>query len=245
MRRLSKLLREDEGSGSLFDIVQAVVEDLYDGIVLDIQTNGAKTSVVIRINQDVLDEGSIAERGYWLGNMADSQHRFDRGLCRELIRFFSSVGAKTVVDFGCGSGDYVAKIRSGGIPCDGYDGNPATPELSHGLCYVRDLSKPVSGLSYDWVLSLEVGEHIPRQYETIFLDNLHRANTSGMVLSWAVEHQDGHGHVNERNNDYIIQKLKELGYTFNREQSQRLRDVASLWWFKDTLMVFDRNTNSA
>ncbi|CAG5124210.1 unnamed protein product, partial [Candidula unifasciata] len=50
-----------------------------------------------------------------------------------------------------------------------------------------DLTAPQYGLpAYDWVVSVEVGEHIPAKFEDIYLDNLARHAKEGIVLSWAV-----------------------------------------------------------
>ena len=50
-----------------------------------------------------------------------------------------------------------------------------------------DLTLPQYGLPlYDWVMSLEVAEHIPQDYEAIFIDNIVRHAREGVVLSWAV-----------------------------------------------------------
>ena len=61
-------------------------------------------------------------------------------------------------------------------------------------------------------MSLEVGEHIPKEYEDIFINNLHNNNNKGIILSWAILGQGGFGHVNEQNNDYIKSKMSNLGY---------------------------------
>ena len=33
--------------------------------------------------------------------------------------------------------------------------------------------------------TIKVGEHIPGEYEKVFLENIHRLNTIGVVISWA------------------------------------------------------------
>ncbi|KAK7004452.1 hypothetical protein BgiMline_005973, partial [Biomphalaria glabrata] len=50
-----------------------------------------------------------------------------------------------------------------------------------------DLTAPHYGLPiYDWILSIEVAEHIPAKFEEIYLDNLVRHAREGIILSWAV-----------------------------------------------------------
>ncbi len=88
------------------------------------------------------------------------------------------------------------------------------------------------------MLSLEVGEHIPKEYERVFIENLHRHNINGIVLSWALKGQGGFGHFNEQNNDYIKELMAEYGYFNDVEAENSLRKKATLWWFKNTIMVF-------
>ena len=87
-------------------------------------------------------------------------------------------------------------------------------------------------------MSLEVGEHLPQQFEDIFIHNLHNNNKYGILLSWAIKGQGGYGHCNEQDNDYIKSKICELGYTNDFESENKLRNDSSLYWFKNTIMVF-------
>jgi cyclopropane fatty-acyl-phospholipid synthase-like methyltransferase len=91
---------------------------------------------------------------------------------------------------------------------------------------------------FDWAMSLEVGEHLPQQFEDIFIYNLHNNNKRGIVLSWAIKGQGGHGHVNEQNTDYIKSKICDLGYLNDIKIENKLRQDSSLFWFKNTIMVF-------
>ena len=186
-----------------------------------------------------LAEPTVNERGYWQGCVQPKDHSFDPPLAAALTDFFRKEKARSVVDFGCGTGDYVKTLLSSKIPCKGYDGNPNTPQLSNGVAEVLDLSQPADlKRSFDWVLSLEVGEHIPKEFETTFIENLHRHNTKGIVLSWAVKGQGGFGHFNEQNNDYIKATMAKYGYVNDVEAETKLRENSSLWWFKNTVMVF-------
>ena len=116
-----------------------------------------------------------------------------------------------------------------------------TPELTNHLCNVLDLSLPVQMYPFDWVMSLEVGEHLPEQFEDVFINNLHTNNKYGIILSWAVKGQGGHGHFNEQNNDYIKQKICSLGYVNDIDTEMILRKNSTLFWFKNTIMVFRKS----
>lgn len=183
----------------------------------------------------------IHSRGYWLTADANDHHAFDAGLCSELISVLKEEGG-TVADFGCGPGHYVRSMRDAGLTCDGFDGNPQTELFTSGLCQVLDLSDPVTLPNcYDWVVSLEVGEHIPPSFEATFIDNLHRHNTRGIILSWAVEGQSGHGHVNERTNESVRDDFRALGYRSDMLLERRLREsITTCGWFRNTIMVFRR-----
>lgn len=183
---------------------------------------------------------SIHSNGYWQGTEASSQHVHDARLTQCLVSFFKNEGATSIVDFGCGLGKYVQAFRNSGLNATGFDGNPNTPELTNNTCGVLDLSVSTQLEPFDWVMSLEVGEHLPKKFEDIFINNLHLNNKCGIVLSWAVKGQGGHGHFNEQNNDYIKSKICELGYVNDVDSENNMRNMLSLSWFKNTIMVFRR-----
>lgn len=183
---------------------------------------------------------TIHEHGYWNGPIDDDEHKYDPQLSQAIVDFFKSVRAESVLDLGCGKADYVKHLRSSDIQADGVDGNPNTPQLSGGVASVQDLAVPCDLGARDWVLTLEIAEHIPKQFEEVFIQNIHRHNKRGVVLSWAVPGQGGTGHFNEQSNDYVIQRMSALGYRYDAGESQKLRQSATLWWFRNTAMVFLR-----
>lgn len=182
----------------------------------------------------------ISHCGIWK-NAAVSDYVFDVGLASSLVEFFKEQGG-SVLDIGCGAGNFTRAFKDADIECDGYDGAPNVVEMSNGLCGVMDFSVPVFLPSFDWVLCLEVGEHIPAEFEHDFIENLHRLNIRGVVLSWAVPGQGGVGHVNERSNDYIRNIFDRLGYWDCLDFEQQLRNSVTIsFWFRNTLMVFEKN----
>lgn len=184
---------------------------------------------------------SVHENGYWVGTDASYHHCYDANLCESLVRFFKNENVTSLVDFGCGMGEYVKEFQKNNINAIGFDGNPDTPEITNNLCNVLDLSEPIDFTTkFDWVMSLEVGEHLPQQFEDIFINNLHNNNKYGIVLSWAVKEQGGHGHYNEQDNEYIKTKFSSLGYKNDIEAEEKLREDSTLSWFKNTIMVFRR-----
>lgn len=181
----------------------------------------------------------IHPHGYWMGDTT-GEHYYDMGLASCLVQFFHTRQGATVVDFGCGDGVYVRQLRAAGIECDGYDGNPVTKERSGGICQTLDLVEPQQLPIYSWVISIEVGEHIPSNYEFHYIENLHRHNSQGIIMSWAVRGQNGLGHVNCRDNHEVKKLMSLLGYRSNEEQEKRFREAAVFHYLKNTLMVFNK-----
>jgi cyclopropane fatty-acyl-phospholipid synthase-like methyltransferase len=183
-------------------------------------------------------EQEISERGYWIGDV-EEWHYTDWQLARAMVEFLKKEKAQTVVDFGCGKGEYVSYFLENGFESIGYDGNPNTPILTKGVGEVLDLSQSFDlEKTFDWVVCLEVGEHLPHQYEGILIDNLMRHTKKGMILSWAVKKQGGTGHFNEQDNDYIKAIFALHGYDNDEEAETYLRQKAAAGWFHNTIMVF-------
>ncbi|XP_047481144.1 uncharacterized protein LOC125033652 [Penaeus chinensis] len=122
---------------------------------------------------------------------------------------------------------------------NGWDGAANIGVLSKGVIEPIDLADPVDlQRRFDWVMSIEVGEHIPAKAEEVFVDNLVRHACKGVVLSWAVPGQGGHNHVNTRSNDYVKSKMADRGLVADDEAEKRIREAVKIVWFKDTIMVF-------
>ena len=122
---------------------------------------------------------------------------------------------------------------------DAYDGAPFTEESTKGVVRYLDLTIPQFWLSrYDWVLCLEVVEHVPGAYESIVLDNVVRPAVEGVVISWAVPGQPGYGHVNPREPDYVEQTTRKRGLSLDVNATMRLRQEATLAWFQKHIQVY-------
>jgi cyclopropane fatty-acyl-phospholipid synthase-like methyltransferase len=183
---------------------------------------------------------SIHNNGAWSGIVED-KHYFDEKLSQEIFSVLKEKSIKDCTDFGCGMGLYAKFLNDNHIKCECFDGNTETTQLTQGLCKTLDLSIEFDlDTKYDCVISLEVGEHIPKEYEKIFIQNITRHVGQLLILSWAIPGQVGNGHVNLRSNDYIISTINNYGFKHNDQLSQRLRKSSRLWWFKNTIMVFDK-----
>ena len=178
----------------------------------------------------------INENGFWETNDSTG-HCFDTSLCNTIKTI---VKDKSLLDLGCGTGAYTKELSKICSSAKGYDGNPNTKKISEGLCDVADLTKNHNFEKVNWVLCLEVGEHIPKQFEKVLFKNITNHSTEGVILSWGIPGQPGDGHVNCQSNDYVINKMFSYGFKIDVETSIKLRESAELWWFKNTLMCFKK-----
>lgn len=187
----------------------------------------------------------IDQNGFWVGQAVDQEHVYDDQLANAIANFLLKENTSTVVDFGCGMGDYARLFSNYGIITEAYDGNPATPELTGGLGQIQDLSIPFYlKKTYEWVISLEVAEHLPKQFEKIFVENLIRHCQKGIILSWAIKGQGGYGHFNCQDNDYVKKLFKKYGLINDIKAEKLLRKNSTMPWFKKTVMVFRKTGNN-
>ena len=179
----------------------------------------------------------ILENGAWSGKV---KHNFDESLYEAIISLLKKKQIKTLIDVGCGDASYSKSIAKNGISCTALDGNPDVEQNSGAFAQQADFSIPFFSIKHlftDCVLCLEVGEHIPKEREQIFIENIKLFYPKLLILSWAIPGQGGVGHINEQTNEYIKKKFSE--YTFNEEESSILRNESTLPWFKNTIMVFE------
>lgn len=185
----------------------------------------------------------VSSTGGWCASTSkenSGQHKTDRQFAAALATFFKG---KYVASFGDGPGRYKQLLLDSGLPIgyDAYDGAPFTEETSEGRVQYLDLTLPQYGLPlYDWILSLEVAEHIPKEYESIYIDNIVRHAKEGIIISWAKPGQDGYSHVNNRPFSYVKTLFENLGFKHDGNSSTKLQKVAKLEWLQWNTNVFRR-----
>ena len=130
----------------------------------------------------------------------------------------------TLADMGAGVGQFCAslKARDSRYECTSYDGAGNVEAISGGQVRWVNLTSPASLPRADWVLSVEVGEHVPNHLEPMLIHNLHAHNCRGIILSWGARYRGmgrGHADVNYHSARYLIRIFERLGYS---EHSRRL-----------------------
>lgn len=163
--------------------------------------------------------------------LAYGHHMADAGLVGWLDAFLRPQKGRhfSVNDYGCGLGQLGHALLARDPQhrywgCDAGD----SMELSGGFVHSCKADQmPMA----DWVVSLEVGEHIPAAGEANYLHALDAAACRGIILSWAAPGQGGHGHVNTQAASSFVPKVEAMGYRVSTELTNAIRDNASLAWF--------------
>lgn len=183
----------------------------------------------------------ISETGYWTQEMANTGHAFSSTLCESIMELLEK--EKQIIDFGCGFGDYLKKFSDNGyknlLGVEGFQ----LSNFNFNNIIIQDLSEDFDLNLKGNVISLEVGEHLPPQYEDIFIENITKHCDNLLIISWALPGQGGYGHYNEKPNDYIIEKIVNKDFIFLEKETKQLREYPEDFccgYFRKTIMVFKK-----
>lgn len=151
---------------------------------------------------------------------------------------------KSIVDVGCGNGDMLSGLVSTHdiLGIDFSDGAAQSLNIPRSNYLDHDLTKPLPDSlknSRDLVLSLEVWEHIPEEFENQYVSNLTIFNADYMVVSCAAPGQWGRHHYNCAGVDEVREKMSKLGYVEDEALTAVWRKIKYLASFyrKNTLVL--------
>ena len=178
--------------------------------------------------------------GFWSDEQRKT-HITNHNLKKYLLKYYKSKKAKKIIDLGCGTGEYVKFLKNNNINAIGVDNCDSCKNIEKW-----DLTKLYNNPA-DYVQSFEVGEHIPKKYESVFIKNICNNAKKGIILSWALPGQGGDGHVNEKSTKYIISMIEKNGFKLNERKTQEIRNHIGLslrfLYFRHNLLIFDKIRN--
>lgn len=186
----------------------------------------------------------ISKTGFWNGETAHHHHVHSDKLSEWICKFITEQQIETMTDFGCGLGQYCNDVESQTM-CQalGIEGNKPK-EAVYDNIREYDLTTDITpnGLICDLAISLEVGEHIPKEHMATYLDNITYNAKDYLITSWAVRGQDGFGHVNCLNNDEILPEFEKRGFILMEKETKEARSVIEdkAHWFRNTLFILKR-----
>ncbi|CRG94533.1 conserved Plasmodium protein, unknown function [Plasmodium gallinaceum] len=222
----------------------------------------------------------IHENGYWLTNL---NYSFNYILSNLIIKYLKEKNVKSVVDIGCGYGDYVNELNFHKIKSVGIDGNfKLLNSLKNENLYILDatseyfisdlmnkinnsikkenvkkdkllekneiIKKGGNGIrsffKFDYALCLNVGEYIPKKKEEIFIKNIDRINSKGVILSWDTPNNFNIGTINEKKEDEILEIFSNnYSYIYDEKNSKIFRDNCSNDSPKKCIYIFEKKKN--
>ena len=196
--------------------------------------NGVSDNLIRLIDEYLLRDNEIAVsptgcceyNGY-------IKYKFDEPFMRSLLFLFRSANINSAIDFGCGSGLYVAMLREKGISASGYDANPFVSELSKRIlpdgddvCECADLTEDLEVEdSFDLVICKDVLYYIQSSYLNKVIKNLQKLTRHYLLFNWLERSEtDVFGNVIEnKSENEIISYFEQNGFNFNDGPSLIMR----------------------
>lgn len=179
----------------------------------------------------------IHKTGWWESDI-NIQHLLVPSVCNWIINFLKDYKNYPLYDFGCGTGHYLQKLSEAGYTnLTGYEGKIVKDSLFTNIVE-QDITNLFEPPTKGNVICLEVGEHIPPEFENNFLTNLANACEYYLILSWAVRGQEFDGHVNCLNNNEVIPKVMAKGFEFLPQETTSVKNAINDFFHFKSTMVF-------
>jgi SAM-dependent methyltransferase len=173
-----------------------------------------------------------------------------RSASKVLPMIFDLVPARTIADVGCGIGAWTRVARDLGCQVTGFDGDwvPRDQLLIDRNEFVgMDLTNPpASGTAtFDLVLSLETGEHLPASVAERFVRFLTSLGPA-VAFSAAVPCQLGTHHVNEQYAGYWARLFQDCGFVpFDVIRPRCWYDRDIEFYYRQNLVMYVAGTHAA
>jgi hypothetical protein len=183
----------------------------------------------------------VAYDTQFYADISDGSRRSAAAVVPLILRLLP--GVRSVVDFGCGSGTWLAEFSTCGISrISGLDFGQGTSEflfIPRERFRVTDLSQPVQDVArHDLAMSVEVAEHLPEASARGFVESI-TAAADLVLFSAAIPLQGGHNHLNERWPGYWIALFRERGYRCHDVLRPMIwNDKRVEWWYRQNLLLF-------
>jgi len=181
----------------------------------------------------------------YMRRKAFGQWALDKGLLRALIRHvwqppLDAEPPFAIGDFGAGGGQYSSWLNETGLlQAFAFDGTPLAATVSEGAVQEVSLVDEFRlWRTFDWVLCLEVGEHIPAQFAEVLVANIKRHAKKGIVMSWS-DDWEGIGHVNcMSKGDFIDFITRATGFQLDAAVTDRVAAECEIDYIGRTVAVF-------
>lgn len=189
---------------------------------------------------------------YYYGKNYTSLPKLRKKYAKEFVNvLMEELHPKSVIDFGCGSGDFLAEFEKIGVKIRGLDASKAREKdlMFDKRQFIRhDLRDPyICDEHYDVCLCFEVAEHIQEKYSKQLVETLTLASETS-VFTAAGPGQGGVSHVNLKPQAWWEELFKRKNFVYQSEITSKLKEkfrtIPNIhWWYVENLMIFKRERN--
>eukprot|EP00747_Dinoflagellata_sp_TGD_P056601 gnl/TRDRNA2_/TRDRNA2_150183_c0_seq1.p1 gnl/TRDRNA2_/TRDRNA2_150183_c0~~gnl/TRDRNA2_/TRDRNA2_150183_c0_seq1.p1 ORF type:complete len:259 (+),score=43.66 gnl/TRDRNA2_/TRDRNA2_150183_c0_seq1:57-833(+) len=164
----------------------------------------------------------------------------------------------TLGDLGGSLGGYSQWLNDTGlVEAFAFDGSDGIEDITDGRVTFTNLALPKLdlGRQFDWILCVEVAEHVPQAHEKALVDNIARHSLYGAVISWhprrrlredealgifelPFERSASSPHLNERDDDEVRQIMAQVGLDRDDELTLGMRDASTVDYIKLSVAVY-------
>ena len=137
-------------------------------------------------------------------------------ICSEI---FKSYRPYTLLDYGCGAGQYVRIFNDMGVNAFGYE--PSSYACGQKI-HTGKMSTNLPVLDYDTVICFDVAEHVPIDEVDNFLQKIKKVSVKNFICIFSIcfsdnpDFQYDSTHVTKRSKEWWIYKLYQNGYQLMR-----------------------------
>ncbi|MBA3472701.1 MAG: methyltransferase domain-containing protein [Rubrobacter sp.] len=156
------------------------------------------------------------------------------------------VQPRSVIDVGCGTGDWLSTFREHGVEdiwgIDGPYVSKKILEIPEERFIPFDLEQPFHlDRRFDLVVSLEVAEHLPRECAETFVNSLTSLG-SVVLFSAAIPHQGGKNHINEQWPEYWAKHFHDKDFVVIDCLRRKIwcNEKVQRWYAQNTLLFATR-----
>jgi len=153
------------------------------------------------------------------------------------------VQARSVIDVGCGTGEWLSVFRENGVEdiwgIDGPYVDQNQLKIPAGRFIPADLEQPFRmERRFDLVVSLEVAEHLSWSSAEAFVGSLIELG-SVILFSAAIPNQGGENHLNEQWPEYWTELFNSKGFVVVDALRRRVWNNEKVqWWYAQNTLIF-------